>query len=542
MLTPEYLNLIEFNDVVEIYDQLNIDIMADIIKRVSAMDDISSTTKQQLEILLQTNGTEIFNETLEKTAMLTAETKRALKELFTDMAKEDIQGYRELYEYRERPFKLNETQYKILNQGLKQTNRTLRNFTNTIAFQSKQIYVNAVDEAYMKVVSGAFDYQSAISTACQELANKGITLKDKLGRNVQLEVAVRRNVMSGIQHTANNINRDIEEYLGCDGYEVTAHIGARPTHAIAQGKQYAVTKEDAKKYGVDWWYDTVDGETIEELWNDYNCRHNYFGIILGVSEPKYTEKELEYFKNAKVKLNGKEIPYYEGTQKQRQLENMIRKTKRSIQILEKAGQDATIQKTSLNQLQKQLKSFCAETGLQKDYSRLKVTAVKNQSKELGYKNITNNFGKVQKYSVKEQQYYIDDNGNKYKIDNRNVKIKANQKEREVAKLLGRIYGGQVNLVPVVLNPKGIKTPDYMVNGEKFDLKEIFGNGRNTLDTAISKKKKQSHNFIFDISQSEMSKDEATSQIEKIYTLKNRIWVDTIILIQDNKVLKIYKRK
>lgn len=372
MLTPEYLNSIEFNDVVQIYNRLNIEITADIIKRVSAMQNITATTKNQLKILLQTNGIQVFNEALEKTLMLTAETKKALKGLFSDMAKEDIQGYKELYEYRDKPFKLSESQYKILNFGLKQTNKTLQNFTNTIAFESKQMYVNAVDEAHMKVISGAFDYQSAINTTCQKLADKGITLKDKLGRNVQLEVAVRRNIMSGIQETANNINRDIEKELGCDGYEVTAHIGARPSHAIAQGKQYALTKEDAKKHNVGYWYDTVDGETIEELWSDYNCKHSYFGIILGVSEPKYINNELKELKNATVSLNGEDIPYYQATQKQRQLENAIRKTKRSIQTLEKAEQDATVQRTNLNELQKELTNFCKETGLQKDYGRLKI--------------------------------------------------------------------------------------------------------------------------------------------------------------------------
>ena len=38
MLTPEYLNLIEFNDVVELYNRLNIEITADIISRISVMN------------------------------------------------------------------------------------------------------------------------------------------------------------------------------------------------------------------------------------------------------------------------------------------------------------------------------------------------------------------------------------------------------------------------------------------------------------------------------------------------------------------------
>ena len=344
--SPEYLNLIEFNDIVELYNKLNIEITADIIKRVAEMQDITETSKKQLKILKQTNGIEIFNKALEETSMLTTQTKKALKLLFEDMAKEDIDGYKELYQYRNQPFKLNETQYKILNEGLRTTNKALKNFTNTIAFKSQQAYVEAIDMAYMKIASGAFDYTTAINMACQELASKGITLKDKLGRNVQLEVAVRRNVMTGIQQTANNINRDIEEYLGCDGYEVTAHLGARPTHAEEQGKQFAITKESASKYGVGLWEDVAD------LWEEYNCRHTYFGIILGISEPVYTNKELKEFREATVEWHGKKIPYYEATQKQRQLENAIRKKKRTVQTLEKANLDNKKAKGQLAQLQK----------------------------------------------------------------------------------------------------------------------------------------------------------------------------------------------
>ncbi|MBR3133385.1 MAG: phage minor capsid protein [Clostridia bacterium] len=410
MLTPDYLNLIEFNDVVKIYEKLNIEIMADIIKRVSAQNDITETSLKQLKIMQQINGDEIFNKALEETAMLTTETKKALKSLYEDVAKENIQGYKELYKYRNKPFKLTNEQYKILNQGLKQTNRILRNFTNTIAFQSKQTYVNAIDEAYMKVVTGAFDYNTAINQAVHDLAKRGITLKDKLGRNVQLEVAVRRNVLAGIQETANNINRDIEDDLGCDGYEVTAHYGARPSHARYQGLQFAVDKEDAKKYKVMWWGEEVDSEMgtepVSELWNDYNCRHNYFGIILGISEPAYNKKELIKMKNATLTLNGKEVPYYEATQKQRKIENQIRKQDRAVQTLEKAGIDATIEKSQLTQLKKEYNQFCNETGLAKDYGRINVVnnnstkPVKSSIIELpNYKNAIIPKEKFTKYAL-----------------------------------------------------------------------------------------------------------------------------------------------
>lgn len=369
MLSPDYLNIIEFNDVVLLYNKLNMEIIVDIIDRVIEMGDISGTTRRQLEILVQTNGKDLFNDVLIKTANMTAERKKELLNLYEEMAKEDMQGYKELYKYKNKPFKLSNSQYQILKQGLKQTDRLLKNMTNTIAFQSKQAYINAVDNAYMKVVSGAYNYNSAINSAVQDLADKGITLKDKAGRNVQLEVAVRRNVMAGIQQTANNINREIEEDLGCDGYEVTAHNGARPEHAEAQGKQYAKNKADAKKYGVGYWKD------VENLWKEYNCRHTFFGIILGISAPQYSKKELKKMENATVLLNGEYVPLYEATQKQRQIENSIRHKKRSVQVLEKTGQDATNQKAELRKLQNKYTNFCKETKLEKNYARLKIAKI-----------------------------------------------------------------------------------------------------------------------------------------------------------------------
>ena len=330
MLSPEFLDLIEFNEVVNLYTRLNIEITSDIIRRILKMNKISSATRYQLKKILQTGGTEVFNEVLEKTSLLTAEMKKELKNVFEEMAKEDIEGYKELYEYKGKPFKLSTEQYKILNQGLKETEHTLKNFTKSIAFESQQDYINAVDEVYNQIITGTFDYNTAMNRAAQKLADKGVTLKDKLGRNIQLEVAIRRNIMTSIHKTASTINRDIEDYLGCDGYEVSAHMGARPTHAEAQGKQYAKEHRTkiSKKYPL--W------KEVEDLWQEYNCHHTYFGIILGISEPQHNKKELSEFKNAKVTLNGKNIPYYQATQKQRAKENKIRHQKRKIQTLEKS--------------------------------------------------------------------------------------------------------------------------------------------------------------------------------------------------------------
>lgn len=366
MLTPEKLSSYEFNKVTEIYNQLNVDISSDIIRRIEKMGNISEASKYQIKKLIQLNGKEIFNKALLETAKLDSKTISALKSIYEDMAKTDIQGFKELYDYRDKPFKLNASQYQILNEGIKATNKELKNFTKSIAFGSQELYINAVDKAYNKVVTGAFDYNTAIKEAYKEVAEQGITLRDKAGRNVKLDVAVRRNVLGGIQNTANAMNRDIEKDLGCDGYEVTAHLGARDTHAVAQGKQYALTEKDAKKYGVGLW------DKVKDLWDDANCRHTYFGIILGVSESQYEKSELKEFKEATVTINGKKVPYYEATQQQRAIERDIRETKRTIDTLYKADKRYEEYNDKLKQLYIEYNKFTNETGLIKQSERLKV--------------------------------------------------------------------------------------------------------------------------------------------------------------------------
>ena len=98
------------------------------------MGDISQTSKDQIKRLVELNGKEVFDEVLIKTSNLDDETKRALQEVYEQMAKEDLADYKTLYEYRNKEFKLNDKQLRILNKGVEENNKNIRNFTNSIAF------------------------------------------------------------------------------------------------------------------------------------------------------------------------------------------------------------------------------------------------------------------------------------------------------------------------------------------------------------------------------------------------------------------------
>ena len=361
----------------EIYGELDIKTIQNIVKRISKMGDLSLLNEYQIRGIKEKDRKEVFKKTLEEVGFLTAYMNGATKKIYNNYAHYLVKNNKRLYEYRGKKSKLNEIQIDMLNGGLKETQNLIKNFTSTIAFASEKTYVDAVDKAYLEVLSGEKTYNKAIYDTYKELAKKGVKLTDNTGRNVQLETAIERNLRMGLQNTADRITDSIFNELGCDGYEVSAHSGARPTHAIAQGKQYALTKEDASKYGVGYWYDTVDGTPIAELWNDYNCRHSYFPIILGISNSNYTKKEIRQLRNQTVNYKGQKMDLYQAKQKQHYFESNIRKTKKAIESLGDSNDPNVLKvknnlETSLKNYQAKYRDFNKATGLDPDYTRTRI--------------------------------------------------------------------------------------------------------------------------------------------------------------------------
>jgi hypothetical protein len=161
---------------------------------------------------------------------------------------------------------------------------------------------------------------------------------------------------------------------------------------------------------------------------------------------------------------------------------------------------------------------------------------------LRYKEITDKFLSKKKFQLKKQKYFIDDNGNRYNVDGKHVILDPTEREVEIAKLLGEKIGGNVNIIPRINYPKKIKTPDYIINKEKYDLKTLTENNKNTIYNIIHKQKMQANNFITDISKNGMSQNDVAKQIEVIYNSRHTEWVRKIILVKDYEILKVYQRK
>lgn len=91
-------------------------------------------------------------------------------------------------------------------------------------------------------------------------------------------------------------------------------------------------------------------------------------------------------------------------------------------------------------------------------------------------------------------------------------------------------------------PKGIQTPDYLVDGERFDLKTLTGKGKYLLEGAISKKQRQSHNFIIDVSSSPLDLSEIYRQADSLYKSKRTGFLEKLVIIKNEEIVKVYGRK
>lgn len=165
--------------------------------------------------------------------------------------------------------------------------------------------------------------------------------------------------------------------------------------------------------------------------------------------------------------------------------------------------------------------------LNREYEDITARIVNNNKKE---------------YKVKEQQYFIDEEGNKYEVDGKQIKLEPSREEIETAKLLGEIYGQDIKIIPKVTIKDNIKTPDYMIRDKKFDRKGINGSSRSAIYNRIHKQQQQADNFVIDISNAELDIIDYIEQAQSIYKNPRTYWVNTLIITKDNEIVKIFNRR
>ena len=141
--------------------------------------------------------------------------------------------------------------------------------------------------------------------------------------------------------------------------------------------------------------------------------------------------------------------------------------------------------------------------------------------------------------IHRKEYTV--NGISYKVDGKHVKLNPSEREVSIAVLLSEKYGKKVELIPQVMYPQGIQTPDYLIDGERYDLKSPTGRGKNLLYGLIAKKYKQAHNFIIDITNCPLSMEELERQAERLYKSQRTGFLETMVFLKNEEIVKVLCR-
>lgn len=158
-------------------------------------------------------------------------------------------------------------------------------------------------------------------------------------------------------------------------------------------------------------------------------------------------------------------------------------------------------------------------------------------------NITNEWTKntgIEGSVIERQEYTV--NGTIYRVDGKHVVLRPTDQEMTVANVLSAKYGKTVEVVPQVMYPQGIQTPDYLIGGERFDLKSLMNAGKNVVYNMVSKKKTQSSNFILDITNCPLQVNEIERQIAGLYASTHTKFVEKIVVFKGNAIIRVYKRQ
>ena len=373
-LTPEQLGEIpvRLEKLTRAFEET---VLEDISRRIAKAGSITDTAEWQL-IRLKEMG--YASEFLEKAAAdYTAKSQEEIQQLFFDAGQCSDEFYSEVYSQAGKGFTpLADNQYmqQLIEAGIAQTENELKNFTRSMGFRMKnpdgtvsfkpiaKAYHDALDLAQMQVSTGVFDYNTAVRNAVKTLAESGLRFVDyETGHVNHADVAVRRAVLTGVSQMSGKISESNAAELDTDIVEVTAHAGARPDHAEWQGRWYSLSGK-SKKYPS---LVEVTGYGTGAGLKGWNCRHDMYPVIEGISVPSYTEEELKNIDPPPVEYDGKTYTYYECTQRQRRIETAIRKTKREL-ISAKASDDEemfTAKSILLRRQREEYEKFSSAAGL-----------------------------------------------------------------------------------------------------------------------------------------------------------------------------------
>jgi len=375
MLTADYL-LNAPAPVVAIFDEVQMDIVADIAKAIVSQGHVTETAAWRTEMLK--NFGAFRGDMLKELAHATKLSEREISALMKQAGIDSLQYDDALYRQAGLspvPLSRSPALQSVILHGVDNTMALVGNFTKTTATVASGAYTNALDRAFLQVMTGAYDPNKALRMAVNDLARQGFErIGYPAGVKTSLEASVRRAVTTGLNQAVGELTLARATEMDSDLVEVTSHAGARPEHAAWQGKIYSISGSHHRYKSL---RDETGYGTGQGLCG-WNCYHNFYAYIEGVSTPSFRRDPA----NDAGRNNDQ---MYEESQKQRHHERMVRDAKHECVTYFNAAESAPNEELrgylledfqnsakKLKNRRDRLDAFLDETGRKSEHEREQV--------------------------------------------------------------------------------------------------------------------------------------------------------------------------
>lgn len=362
-----------------IFSELEIRIMSDIVRRIKENGVSTASADWQISRLQQLGMSEKQIRTWIQKALEASD--KEMDHIFSDEAYREYYGHARAYklaDLQQIPFEQNTFLQQLLEVTKQRLESEYRNIAGSMGFAIRdpatgkirsvplmEYYRSTLDNAVMDIQSGAFDYNTVLRRTINQMTASGIRyIEYDSGHRDRVNVAARRAVLTGFRQVQGKINEQVAAELGTDQYEVSYHVGARPTHQPWQGKVWSM-QQLKEVCGL--------GE-ITGL-KGINCYHDYRPFPPG-SVRTYTDKELTQKlkeENTPREYNGKQYTTYEALQQQRKMERGMRAQRQKIKLLQEGGADPNdiiLAKAKYQGQMQTYKDFSEKMGLPEQKARI----------------------------------------------------------------------------------------------------------------------------------------------------------------------------
>ena len=403
MITEEQIDVL-VERLVDRIEKANTSFLKSIGSSVKKISKLTPTQAQQLIQILKYGGS--YNDIIKKIAKYTNMNVADIDEIFSNYADKDLRFYEKFYKYRNIPFVSYKENTALRRQTMALANivktemynyfrsnvlgYSIRNNQGKLIFKGlRETYNEVLDEALLNVSQGKQTFDSAMTRILKDIGGSGLkTLNYTSGRAVRLDSAVRMHLKGKLRELHNENQKIIGEEIGTDGVEISVHANPAIDHEKVQGRQFSNEEYDklnngevAKDYKGRAYTLDHDGKNGYRPISEMNCYHYIFSIVLGVSNPEYTDEQLKKIiedNDKGFKFEGKHYTNYEGTQLQRKLETEIRKQK-DIQILAKESDNKELIQESqqkIMELTKEYRNLSKASNLPTKMQRMRVSGYK----------------------------------------------------------------------------------------------------------------------------------------------------------------------